>query len=84
MDRSEAAEWGHAGSCVEGQPFEIDGVNVWIHEWHPIPGDFAKWREPLYGQECRFEVYEIRLPTKTIRFSAGEYSANVYLFALPK
>ena len=84
MDGPGAAQWRHAGSCVEGQPFEVGGVNVWDHEWHPVPAVFAKWREPLYGQECRFEVYEIRLGTKTIRFSAGEYPANVYLFALPE
>jgi len=83
MNESETTRWRHAGSCVEGQPFEIDGVNVWDHEWHPVPGVFAKWREPLHGQECQFEACEIRLGTRTIRFGAGEYSANVYLFALP-
>jgi hypothetical protein len=83
MNEASVARWRHAGRCIEGALFEIEGVNVWAYEWHRIPDIWAAGREPLYGEEYRFPVYEIRLAARTIRFGAGEHSANVYGFALP-
>ena len=74
--------WRHVGRCIEGELFEIDGVNVWSHEWHRVPGVTAEGRDPLYGEEYQFAVYEIRAGAKAIRFGAGEQSVNVYGFCL--
>lgn len=75
--------WRHLGRCIEGEPFEIEGVNVWSYEWHRVPEVKAVGQDPLDGGEYRFSVYEIRLGTRTVTFGAGEHSANVYGFAVP-
>lgn len=72
--------WKFAGSCVEGQPLFLDGVNVWSLEWRRVPGETAEVEDPLYGQLFRFNVYEIDGASATIRVATGECSANVYLF----
>ena len=72
--------WKFVGTCVEGQPFLVDGVDAWSAEWRRVPGEAAEVQDPLYGQLFRFDVYEIDGASGTIRMATGECSANVYLF----
>jgi hypothetical protein len=81
--RDSSVQWRHVGHCVEGERFEIDGVNVWSHEWQRVSGLTAEVKDPLYRQDYRFDVYEIRKGSAAIRFAAGEYSGNVYGFYVP-
>ena len=84
MSDSGSPRWRHLGRCVEGERFEIEGVNVWAYEWHRVPGVNAEGRDPLLREEYKFAVYELRAGARTIRFGAGEHSANVYGFCVPE
>lgn len=70
--------WICIGHNADGEPFEIDGVNVWDHQWlslHDMEGCF----DPSCG--TRFvPVYRINTPEKTVRFAAQEDSNCVWGF----
>ena len=73
--------WSHAGTCVEGERFEIQGVNVWDHEWTPMrPEEYATVKDPTYGQDYDFTVCEIVVGSQRIVFAAGEFSNSVWGF----
>ena len=77
---AQSQTWKFAGVCVEGQPFVLDGVDVWSRKWRRVPGETAEVKDPRYGQILRFGVYEIEGASGTIRVASGECSANAYLF----
>jgi hypothetical protein len=79
----EDTKWQHLGHCIEGQPFEISGIDVWSQKWRRVEGAIAEVKDPLYAQSYRFSVYEIGDGATLVRFAAGEYSANVYGFYVP-
>ncbi len=74
------ATWSFAGSCFDGQTFEIDGTNVWELPWVRVEGVQAEVRDPLYSHAFLFEVFEIRPGPGIIRFAAGEFSNSVWGF----
>lgn len=73
------AGWVFVGHCLENDPFELEGVDVW-RNW-VITGERAEIRDPLYHwQEYNFPVYTMTDGKKTVEFAAGEFSNNVWGF----
>jgi hypothetical protein len=75
--------WTYIGHCLDSQPFAIEGVNVWKHQWHRRRGETAVVDDPQYGQTFEFSVYEIVTPKKRIVFAAGEFSNCIWGFYRP-
>ena len=51
--------------------------NIWNKEWKNT-GEKINVKDPLYNQNYTFEIYEINDNGKTIKFSAGEFSNNIW------
>ena len=75
--------WKHAATVTDGQPFLLDGVNVWTVEWTRMREQFAVVNDPLYGQRYEFAVYSITASSGTVVFAAGEFSNCVWGFYVP-
>jgi hypothetical protein len=75
--------WRHIGTCVEGQRFDIEGLNVWSHKWICKKGELASVKDPLYAQSKTFHVYNIIAEQHQITFAAGEFSNGVFGFYTP-
>jgi hypothetical protein len=75
-------QWQHVGTCVDGGPLEIDGIDVWKYDWTPLANRTANVRDPAYGQPHEFQVYELTVENKSLLFAAGEFSNCVWGFYL--
>jgi hypothetical protein len=75
--------WKHIGTCVEGQRFEIEGLDVWSHKWICKQGESASVKDPQYGQAYTFHAYEIITAQQRVTFAAGEFSNAVFGFYTP-
>jgi hypothetical protein len=73
-------DWQFAGSSKQGEPFEIQGVNVWGQGWQVEPGEEAQVNDPVYGQGFIFKVYSIQDDQGPIKFAAGELSPGEWGF----
>jgi len=73
--------WKPLGVVAEGQPIEVEGVNLWDHEWTSL-NEPLELPHPQYPSEHMryFVVYELRSAPKRIMFAAGELSPNVWGF----
>lgn len=78
----QSSQWNFFGHCADGQRFEIQGVNVWDHEWIDTK-ERVNVKDPLYGQSFTFHIYEIVPERKKIRFATGEFSNCMRGFYLP-
>lgn len=72
--------WKYCGSCPDGAPFEIDGVDVWKCEWLSDSSELLPVRDPLYHQLFEFHVYKIITGERVVRFAAGEFSNCIWGF----
>ncbi len=73
MDNS----WKHIKTVLDGENFQIDGLNIWEYHWKGI-GRKIFVKDPLYGQTHTMEVYEIETDNLNVRFAAGEFSICVW------
>lgn len=73
------SKWTFLGATPDSQKFQIEGVDVWQHQWHDTK-DRADVEDPLYHQKFCFHVYEIVVGGKSVRFAAGEFSACMWGF----
>ncbi|MEO0795469.1 MAG: hypothetical protein AAFX93_09915 [Verrucomicrobiota bacterium] len=80
---SESKDWLLLGSCGDGDKFTVGGSNVWGREWISR-NEVAVVKDPLYGKELRFRVYEIRCDGRSIVFAAGEFSNCIWGFFAKK
>ncbi len=69
--------WTHLKTIADGDPFEINGLNIWDFKWQDTRQSI-KIKDPNYGQDYVFGIYEITNDKKTIRFAAGEFSNCVW------
>jgi hypothetical protein len=77
-------EWQFAGSCEDGGPFDISGVNVWKHDWKKRKDHKeAVVKDPHHGEDFLFTVYEITVGQQHIVFAAGEFSNCIWGFYTP-
>ncbi|WNJ19299.1 hypothetical protein [Pontibacter sp. G13] len=72
-------EWRQVGIRTEGETMNIQGINIWGHEWI---GDRRKLvirrlNEPGYDWA---QLYEIRHKDQLIQFAALEQSNGVWKF----
>jgi hypothetical protein len=70
--------WTPIGVVTEGQSISVQGVNPWKHEWVEIEHPPLELPHPSYpNQRHAMNVYEVSDGKRTVRFAAGELSANV-------
>ena len=73
--------WTIAGMVAEGEPFVVDGGDVWSHKWLRTEDDAVQLPHPAYPVQLhRFSVYEIQRSSGAVRFAAAEVSPNVWAF----
>ncbi|MBL7865478.1 MAG: hypothetical protein JNK10_11405 [Cyclobacteriaceae bacterium] len=75
--------WKYAATVADGKRFEIDKLNIWDNEWIDT-GKTIHVKDPLYGKEFTFPVYEIESKNKKVTFAAGEFSNNMWGIYLPR
>lgn len=75
---AEDGMWEFLGVSYAEQPFLIDGIDVFRHEWQRVEGARAAVTEPRYGQHFEFPVYRVTAEGRTIEFAAGEFSNSVW------
>ena len=76
---SDMTEWEFAGAVPDGEPFEIDGLDVWKYQWRDTR-ERAQVEDPHYHQPFTFYVYELAGPDRVVRFAAGEFSNGIWGF----
>ena len=70
-------------SAGEGDTsFEIDGVSIFSSTWARRPEPPVLFREPLYGQWHKFDVYEVE-GRPDVLFAATEVSNCMWVFLVP-
>ena len=75
--------WKYAATVVDGNRFEIDKLNIWDHEWIDT-GETTPVKDPLYGREFTFTIYEIENGNKKVKFAGGEFSNGMWGIYLPR
>ena len=76
-------EWIYVTGGRELAPVKIDGLDVWKHDWTPLPGGPVSVKDPLHGQEFRFSTYTVTDGSRTATFAAGEFSNGMWGFFQP-
>lgn len=77
--------WKFHGSCPDGEKFEIEGLNVWAHEWRRENEEpKAEVSDPFYHQTFSFSVYHIETGGRRVRFAASEFSNCMWGFYVQK
>ena len=74
--------WRILGRCVEGQPFNVAGVNVWDVRWESDGTDRVEVFDPTYRETYRLRRYQMLHGNRVVAFAAGETSANVWMFCI--
>jgi hypothetical protein len=74
--------WKYLGTTPEGIPFIIKGTNIWKVKWESLRWQVELQNPNFLSQVIRLNVYDAALNGETVRFSAGEQSANVWVFYL--
>lgn len=69
--------WKHIKTIIDSEPFEINGFNIWDFNWKET-GQSIKIKDPNYGKDYVFEIFEISNNKETVRFAAGEFSNCVW------
>lgn len=71
--------WRFVGSCFDGDPFAIDGMNVWC-SW-AATGERAVVTDPLYPWQIHdLAVWTMTGAERVVEFAAGELSNGVWGF----
>ncbi len=73
----------HIRTLADGERFEINGLTIWDHTWKNT-GERIQIKDPLYGQDHTFTVYEISDEQTSVTFAAGEFSNCVWGIYLKK
>jgi hypothetical protein len=73
-------DWKYITGGREFNRVMLDGINVWKHAWREIGAAPVTVKDPRYGQDFYFAVYEISYRGKTVVFAAGEFSNGVWEF----
>jgi len=77
---SDQPEWVFVGNCVDGERFELEGINVWSRGWQAT-GEETRTNDPMYTwQHYDFPVYTMTDGVKTVEFAAGEFSNMIWGF----
>ena len=71
------SNWQHIRTITDGERFEINGLNIWDHDWKTT-GEKIQIKDPLYRQDFTFSVYQINNDQNSAQFAAGEFSNGVW------
>jgi len=66
-----------SATVVDGQPYEVGGINIWSHKWVDLRERFTT-KELVYNQTLSVPVFEISNGIKSVRFGATEVSNCVW------
>lgn len=69
--------WKHTKTILDGEKYEINGVNIWSHPWMNT-GKTINVKDPLYHQDYTFTIYRIEEVKINIEFASGEFSNSVW------
>jgi hypothetical protein len=70
-------KWEYKKTIIEGEPYIIKGLNIWDSTWNNT-GEKIQIKDPIYGQEYVFSIFEITKDQITIPFAAGEFSNSIW------
>ena len=70
-------DWG----IVEGNPYQIQGVDIWSVEWQSIEHSAVAAKDPRYRESRVLDLYEAQSLEGLFRFAAAEISPGVWVFA---
>jgi len=77
-------DWTLLSVAIEGEALEIDGADVWHHEWRRLDIGILEVPHPSYPQQRhKLWPYVIEAPAGTVLFCAGELSNGVWCFYTP-
>lgn len=74
-----SSDWELCGVTSDGRSFHIGGLDVWRHEWRDTH-ERAHVKDPRYGHDFTFHVYEIDSGDRVVAFAAGEFSPCMWGF----
>lgn len=80
---SSKINWEYIGHVAGGEPFYINGINVWDYEWscETVCGNRKAVVKDSKGNLFDFDIWSISpLGVDKLIFCAGEYSNGVYGF----
>lgn len=72
-----STSWKHIKTILDGERYEINGVNIWECEWKRT-GESVEVKDPQYGQTFYMSVYQIHTGAFIVTFAAGEFSNCVW------
>lgn len=76
--------WRAVGMCWDGDPFDLEGLNPWEHEWERSGPQRIVVAHPEYpAQRHDVDVWVIRATDRVVRFAAGEMSNLAWAFFVP-
>jgi hypothetical protein len=79
-----ASAWTFVGAVGSSEPFAIEGLDVWQHQWHSVAGaPRAAVRDPHHNQPFEMSVYRIVDGSRSVVFAAGEFSNGIFGFYVP-
>jgi hypothetical protein len=70
------SSWRHIKTIVDGERFELNGLNIWDYKWEDT-GYTITVKHPNYEQQHIMHIYQIRHDDTIIQFAAGEFSMCV-------
>lgn len=74
-------QWSYLGIVAEGQPVEVEGINIWALKWRRMDAEPLRVPHPSYSAQYHdLTPYELNIHGKHVFIAAGEVSANIYLF----
>jgi hypothetical protein len=78
-------EWISCGVVIEGDPIDLGGINPWGCRWESLKQPPVELPHPRYThQRHEMWIYEIEDAGRKVIFAAGELSANVWGFYIPR
>lgn len=70
-------KWNFSKRIIDNEPYFIQNINIWDKEWKATDEKITI-KDPLYNKNYTFQIFEIEDNGKSIMFSAGEFSNNVW------
>jgi len=66
-----------SATVIDGQPFEVGGLNIWSYKWLDLKEKFTA-KESVYNQTLSVRIFEISDGSKRVQFGATEVSNLVW------
>ena len=61
--------WDFIRPSLDGEAFEFEGVNIWLHDCQVQAGQEVHVKDPVYRQDFKFSVYEIQDGKEKLKFA---------------